>query len=554
MVGEITKDPTYGLDPPLFQCSICHELFVGHGALKRHRRSIHPGLRKDYNLSANLENPKSCMPVSTKEKLISHQEGQRYGFFTCHVCEHKPSFRKLKKFIQHCSQTVGHTPIDYDVGQCPCCNEEASLTHLQHQHWYLLPYICSECRLGFVHSSHYQIHLLTHRPNKNHCSSCDIHFACQEGILNHVKVMHLEQSSLKCPSCLEQFSRQMLLDQHTCPSHEEHCCSDCEVILPTAALLYDHWYKRHGRLHDYPCDYCAQGFDVERWLVNHERWHHSISRCLLCNEKVEMTIEAWQEHQKSHEQDLNYCKCPSCHTVFTTLSDFHFHNCYLTWNLGTDYQENVQVQCSRFKWFNGTTELSCPLCNRLFDTIPMLMAHIPLHGDNLFFECPECPKVMSSSDELMNSHFRLVHKELAFDLLCQECNLFCFTQEEKNAHTCVSTEKSNDPLKCPNPKCDHQSISLEEAKHHECLIPWFSRKKKSCLITENETLSSDLDDESTLLNLDPLSSTTLDDIWARIQVQHGEMTLDAVDAKIEQEDTLVMRLVLAESDDDSSPL
>ncbi|GFS21973.1 zinc finger protein 341-like [Elysia marginata] len=140
-------------------------------------------------------------------------------------------------------------------------------------------------------------------------------------------------------------------------------------------------------------------------------------------------LEAFLEHIKSHESELNY-RCHQCNKYFKTLNDLGVHqytHVYLNQGVKSGPRHFQCTKCGNkyttpeaLEHHMSTTshDYKCPHCSKQFTCERFLRRHLPLHGTEGQFECQECHKRFKT-EHYLKSHMLIHTGETPF--ACELC-------------------------------------------------------------------------------------------------------------------------------------
>ncbi|GFO28695.1 Zinc finger protein [Plakobranchus ocellatus] len=171
----------------------------------------------------------------------------------------------------------------------------------------------------------------------------------------------------------------------------------------------------------YLCQYCPAKFStyyqLKAHLVNHK--NEQVYKCVMksCGQSFPQ-LEAFLEHIKSHEAELNY-RCHQCNKYFQSLNDLGVHqytHVYLNQGVKSGPRHFQCTKCNNkyttpeaLEHHMSTTshDYKCPHCQKQFTCERFLRRHLPLHGTEGQFECQECKKKFKT-EHYLKSHL-LIH-------------------------------------------------------------------------------------------------------------------------------------------------
>ena len=160
------------LTSTLYHCKQCDKSYTGRGALRRHNKSAHEGLK-----------------------------------FECKKCDYKaPQKIHLTKHIQSI-----HEGVKYACNQCDYqAKHQSGLTvHIQFVHKGV-KYVCNQCDQHFTQQSNLTTHMQSvHEGVKYACNQCDKQFTQLNSLTIHIQSLH-EGVKYACNECNYEGSRPAL--------------------------------------------------------------------------------------------------------------------------------------------------------------------------------------------------------------------------------------------------------------------------------------------------------------------------------------------------------
>jgi hypothetical protein len=115
----------------------------------------------------------------------------------------------------------------------------------------------------------------THPESKRTCSHCGKILATRHGLIKHLKDMHADSKTLKCPVCPRTFSARIRLNEHKQMHTGELDCPYCDKTFKWKHSLRDH-IRAHNGVRPYKCSYCEADFIDNSALKKHTVKAHNI--------------------------------------------------------------------------------------------------------------------------------------------------------------------------------------------------------------------------------------------------------------------------------------
>lgn len=128
-------------------------------------------------------------------------------------------------------------------------------------------YSCNICSKSFKENRHLTVHMNIHLPDDQKsffpCEQCGKKYSSVFSLRQHVKVVHVNQATFKCPHCNKAFSRKANLESHLMvhSSEKPFQCDVCHLRLKTKGNL-----RVHKKIHStdpndmVSCDVCGKQF------------------------------------------------------------------------------------------------------------------------------------------------------------------------------------------------------------------------------------------------------------------------------------------------------
>ncbi|XP_022125592.2 oocyte zinc finger protein XlCOF6.1 isoform X3 [Pieris rapae] len=272
-----------------------------------------------------------------------------------------------------------------------------------------------------------------------------------------------------CDFCQRAFLKKSHLRMHKIlHSHERLECHVCYLRFEKVEDYNDHLLS-HDR--NYSCFICGKRFKSLSNLQNHKKLHTDIPffKCDHCSK--EFTHQA----NLSRHQKLGICKnkhdltCPVCNKVFekafflkshlkkhTTEKPFQCDLCSMFFKHKSTLARHIQLH-------SGVRPYSCTYCNKTFSHRGLLEPHLRKHTGEKPFPCPRCSKKFSHKHNMLR-HLERHAKEK--NLKCQLC-FKVFPRESRLIYHMRSHTNSK-PFKC--------DVCSKKFTHKSNVLRHYSRK------------------------------------------------------------------------------
>ena len=294
-----------------FKCRFCD--FVAKKPIRvfGHESREHPHM-----VLRSHQCPKCPRRYSAKALLQSH-------ISTCHsddqvlvMCDHcqgnirKRYLNEHMRVVHNISLTQASLPVTYkDPVKCPQCSYT-------------------------THKEKNLIHHVTraHGPREFKCGSCGSSFALKMDLLQHIKIIHGEQTgdreNVLCPHC-SKILKKKNLPAHIKYVHEKARDAICQICLKSFVNKFT--LRVHMETHKRPAErtykfrcHCGSQFNNKTAFSDHQNTHtlqrpHS---CNICGKSFRQ-VSVLHKHRELHGGKLYRCK--DCKMSFSTARQLQFH-------------------------------------------------------------------------------------------------------------------------------------------------------------------------------------------------------------------------------------
>ncbi|XP_049797353.1 zinc finger protein 708-like isoform X3 [Schistocerca nitens] len=372
-----------GMQPPLYVCRWCGEVFHSNVSLKKHLRMsenyhvLTAGNREKYGSSE--EHQRSIFSDSEPEvsiaeynELNSYKETWKAAsdMGNTHMTndtEETNHYRSLSTTVNVRSQ--GDVLTANRIHKCDICGKYfAGAGNLKKHgliHTRKKPHKCTNCGKSFPFPSHLKKHVFLHTGKKPHkCELCGQSFASRSTLnthtLNRHTIIHTGNKSHKCEICAKSFASRSTLNRHTIihTGKKSHKCEICGKSFAFPSHLKEHVFLHTGKK-PHKCELCGQSFASRSTLNRHTLIHTG---------------------RKSH-------KCEICGKSFARTSNLKAHKVIHT----------------------GKKRHKCEICGKSFAFSCSLKKHVFLHTGKKPHKCEICGRSFAFSCDLkkhVSSHWK----------------------------------------------------------------------------------------------------------------------------------------------------
>ena len=150
------------------------------------------------------------------------------------------------------------------------------------------------------------------------CDSASCKYKCKSrnGLVRHIKVMHLNLVSYSCEQCSYATKFSQSLASHVLGVHEKvkQFCKLCDYTSTHKATIYQHMRKAHGNEEKKKCPECDYKSFSKDMLECHINGKH-LKNSLFCDKCGFQTTwrNCLRNHMRTkHDKANNHSKCDSC--------------------------------------------------------------------------------------------------------------------------------------------------------------------------------------------------------------------------------------------------
>ncbi|XP_050076815.1 uncharacterized protein LOC126563976 [Anopheles maculipalpis] len=281
---------------------------------------------------------------------------------------------------------------------------------------------CPECQKTYPLKQLLDIHLLSHKRERNHpCEECDKRFFSKYDLAKHVAT-HTGERPYICVICRASFSRSTLLTRHQAKHKDEpkELCTYCNRSFLSLDEFNKH-IENHEKNRPFKCTLCPKRFAYKQGLERHEIVHKEKLpfQCEYCEQSY-LTAGKLSRHLATHAGDRPY-PCRFCNKSF--LLSHHLSRHLRRHNGRGEYKcadcnelLNSMDELVYHSAQHAVQSLICPLCREPFDSVDSVTEHIRTHADQPHYACDYCD-LMYTSERALNNHCSECHaNELAYEL------------------------------------------------------------------------------------------------------------------------------------------
>ncbi len=321
--------------------------------------------------------------------------------FKCTKTECKMVFHKLKELKEHAKE---HSQFAFI---CRSCNEHFDemlkvIAHKSSAHrtkglgeWNCR---CTICNQTFESRKMLKEHLNAGVHGSFLCTDCDLVFASQTGLHDHI-LTHVVVKSFLCDLCGTTFGTRLQLNRHRSihAATKSHLCTQCDSAFNKKEHLRRHVITKHSQEKPFACKQpgCNKAFNRKDKLQEHYKTHTDIKPfvCQICSKSYRYR-EGLKYHEKTHQRELKFF-CTICEMGFIKPGMLRNH---MTESHGLNLKKNFSYPCNK--------------CGHIFARPERLKRHIEReHGVNSDwkFHCQMCnkgfPGYRSLTTHMKRRHF-----------------------------------------------------------------------------------------------------------------------------------------------------
>ncbi|KAM8730133.1 histone-lysine N-methyltransferase PRDM9 isoform 1-T1 [Acanthopagrus schlegelii] len=207
----------------------------------------------------------------------------------------------------------------------------------------------------------------------------------------------------KCGQCGATFIKSGFLHRHEQTVHsnaKSYSCDRCGKVFSTSGKLKQHQksntcMKYHCTSELFPCSFCQFSFTMKSYLIKHIKRHHPVE--YLSDSHVDPPEEEKEEKQ---------CVCSHCGKSFESNKALKSHSCiqqvqvlYLCTDCGKGFTNHYGLKQHQ-RIHTGEKPYICPHCSKSFCYIGQLNVHLRTHTGEKPYLCTHCGESFRQSGDL----------------------------------------------------------------------------------------------------------------------------------------------------------
>uniref|UniRef100_A0A8C2XC88 Uncharacterized protein n=1 Tax=Cyclopterus lumpus TaxID=8103 RepID=A0A8C2XC88_CYCLU len=422
-----------------FSCPDCDRSFANEAALRRHKATVHEGLRpyvctvcqkcfgQYTDLTRHLRRHHQTQSKRGK-KVKEAAEGPATAPFSCAECS--LAFASADTLQQHVTERHAEeeAPVEHredDRSRDPDYSPQTSLAETvefvqKRQRPQRLgagskiaaitkliapkrraPVACKKPLTGPGEAPPSAVAAANGKLPKNKRLGCN---RCKRtyGNPDDLKAHTCSPKQLKCGQCGATFSKSGFLKRHEQVVHENatsYSCNRCGKVFSTSGNLKQHQksntcMKYHCTSELFPCSFCQFSFTMKSYLIKHVKRHHPVE---------------YLSHFDSNSLEVKEGKpyvCPHCGKSCASSKVFKSHACfqqvkvlYLCNDCGKGFINHYGLKQHQ-RVHTGEKPYTCPHCGKSFSYMGQLNVHLRTHTGEKPYLCTHCGESFRQSGDL----------------------------------------------------------------------------------------------------------------------------------------------------------
>lgn len=306
-----------------FQCQYCDMPYLHFKDLKNHVKVRHWAITEQ-QIMRTIKFPRDLVKADVSD-------------ISCRLCG--SNYTTIEKLLEHLkilhdkNHTLipglkhSHGILGYDLSdgiKCYVCRKEFPFikTLTIHLNEHDADYICHVCGKRYVAENRLAVHLERHKTPDLRCKYCGK--MCKSiAVKNyHIRKVHTNPATYKCPECPQIFSQYNQRLKHMINKHKfkkpELQCHHCAKHFAHNSALSAHIKFRHFKEENmkYVCEICDKAF-CDKWLKDRHLTVHMGKKnfeCRFCDKKFAKKFTL-QVHEKVHLNQRDF-QCTMCDKSF----------------------------------------------------------------------------------------------------------------------------------------------------------------------------------------------------------------------------------------------
>jgi KRAB domain-containing zinc finger protein len=217
-----------------FECPVCHKEFGYAGSLKRHRESVHGGVRYECPMA---ECDKS---YTNRTACVAHIRLEHGGHSSL-----TPVRRTIEEQIE-ASKSRKQSASSSSTSSSGSRRKSRFVRKEGH----VYKFECDVCDYGTDHSRSMKHHKDVHAGVRYHCPQCAHASTTRGGLQKHIRAIHEERKDFECPVCHKGFGAADTLKKHRESVHEgvryECPVPECNKSYARRGKCVSHIRLEHG--------------------------------------------------------------------------------------------------------------------------------------------------------------------------------------------------------------------------------------------------------------------------------------------------------------------
>ncbi|XP_034413838.1 histone-lysine N-methyltransferase PRDM9-like isoform X2 [Cyclopterus lumpus] len=445
-----------------FSCPDCDRSFANEAALRRHKATVHEGLRpyvctvcqkcfgQYTDLTRHLRRHHQTQSKRGK-KVKEAAEGPATAPFSCAECS--LAFASADTLQQHVTERHAEeeAPVEHredDRSRDPDYSPQTSLAETvefvqKRQRPQRLgagskiaaitkliapkrraPVACKKPLTGPGEAPPSAVAAANGKLPKNKRLGCN---RCKRtyGNPDDLKAHTCSPKQLKCGQCGATFSKSGFLKRHEQVVHENatsYSCNRCGKVFSTSGNLKQHQksntcMKYHCTSELFPCSFCQFSFTMKSYLIKHVKRHHPVEYLshFDSNSLADQLEEEEQQEEEQEEEQVKEVKevkegkpyvCPHCGKSCASSKVFKSHACfqqvkvlYLCNDCGKGFINHYGLKQHQ-RVHTGEKPYTCPHCGKSFSYMGQLNVHLRTHTGEKPYLCTHCGESFRQSGDL----------------------------------------------------------------------------------------------------------------------------------------------------------